>query len=99
MKPNYKTTLLHNRHVVGYHTNEHCSISSFATNHYVYTDELKDVDWIVDQYLTHAFHVAVDNKCAFTSHFIGLEGYEIVLYMKVLFTDKLSVTHAKGAIK
>ena len=23
MKPNYKTTLLHNRHVVGYHTNEH----------------------------------------------------------------------------
>ena len=86
--------------MVGYHTNECCSISSFATNHYIYTDdELRDVHWIADQYLTHAFHVAADNKYAFTSHFIGLEGDEIVLYMKVQSTDKLSVTRAKGAIK
>ena len=39
MKPNYKTTLLHNRHVIEYHTNEWSSMSSFATNHYVYTDD------------------------------------------------------------
>ena len=58
MKPKYKTTLLHNKYVIGYHTNECSAISSFATNHYVYTDdELKDVQWIADQYLTHAFHV------------------------------------------
>ena len=100
MKPNYKTTLLHNRHVIGYHTNKCCSISSFATNHYVYTDdELKEVHWITDQYLMHMFHISADSKCAFKGHFIGLEGDEIVLYMKVQSTDKLSVTRDKGTIK
>ena len=100
MKPNYKTTLLYNRHVIGYHTNEHCSISSFATSHYVYIDdELKEVHWITDQYLVHTFHIAADNKCTFKGHFIGLEGDEIVLYRKVQSTDKLSVTHDKGTIK
>ena len=83
MKPKFKTTLLHNRHVVGYHTNECCSVSSFATNHYVYMDdELKEVHWIADQYLIHAFHIAAAIKCAFKSHLIGLEGDEIVLYIK-----------------
>ena len=100
MKPYYKTTLLHNKHVIGYHSNECCSLSSFATNHYVYTDdELKDVQWIADQYLTHTFHIAADNKCAFKGNFIGLEGDEIVLYMKVQSTDKLSITWNKGTIK
>ena len=100
MKPKFKTTLLHNRHVVGYHTNECCSVSSFATNHYVYMDdELKEVHWIADQYLIHAFHIAAAIKCAFKGHLIGLEGDEIVLYIKVQSTDELSVTHDKGTIK
>ena len=99
MKPKYKTTLLHNKHVIGYHTNEHSTISSFATNHFVYTDnELKDVQWIADKYLTHAFLVATDNKCAFTRHYIGLEGDEIVLFMKLQSTNELSFTHTKTTI-
>ena len=75
-------------------------VSSFATNHYVYMDdELKEVHWIADQYLTHTFHIATANKCAFKGHLIGLEGDEIVLYMKLQSTDELSVTHDKGTIK
>ena len=39
------------------------------------------------------------NKCAFKGLLIGLEGDEIVLYMKVQSTYELSVTHDKGIIK
>ena len=70
-----------------------------ATNHFVHTDnELKDVQWIADQYLTHAFHVAADSKCAFTRHLVGLEGDGIVLFMKLQSTDTLCFTHTKTMI-
>ena len=45
----------------------------------------------------HTFHIDAANKCAFKGHLIGLEGDEIVLYMKVQSTDELSVTHDKGS--
>ena len=84
MKPKFKTNLFNNRHVIGYHTNHLADISSFAMKHYVFSDkELKEVLWMADQYLVHAFHVASDNSCAFYRHFIGLEGDEIVLFMKL----------------
>ena len=58
MKPKYKTTLFHNKYVVGYHTNNRANIQSFMTNHFVYMDnEIKDVQWIAEQYLTHTFYM------------------------------------------
>ena len=69
--------------MIGYHTNSHAEVRSFATNHFVYMDsEIKDVQWITEQYLTHTFHVAADNECAFTGEFIGLEGDEISFVSK-----------------
>lgn len=62
-------------------------------------DELKEVQWIADQYLTHAFHIAAANNCAFKGHLIGLEGDEIVLYIKLQSTDKLYITREKATIK
>ena len=101
MKPKFKTNLFNNRHVIGYHTNHFADISSFTTNHYIFTDdELKDVLWIADQYLAHAFHVSSDNGCAFYGHFIGLEGDEIVLFMKLQSSTPLfATTRNKTAIK
>ena len=101
MKPKFKTNLFNNRHVIGYHTNKLAAISSFTTNHYIFTDdELKDVLWIADQYLAHAFHVACDNDCAFYSHFVGLEGDEMVLFMKLQSSTPLfTTTRNKTAIK
>ena len=36
MKPGYKTTLFHNKYVIGYHTNNRTKVQSFASHHYVY---------------------------------------------------------------
>ena len=49
--------------------------------------DLKDVQWIAEQYLTHAFHVASDNECAFTGEFMGIKGDELMLFLKVQSTD------------
>ena len=70
-------------------------------NYYVFTDdELKDVLWMADQYLTHAFHIASNNNCAFYGHFIGLEGDEIVLFLKLQSSTPLfASTRNKSAIK
>ena len=88
MKPEYKTTLFHNKYIIGYHTNNCTKVRSFASHHFVYMDnELKEVQWIAEQYLTHAFHVASDNECAFTREFMGIEGDELVLFLKVQSTD------------
>ena len=101
MKPKLKTSLFNNRHVVGYHSNPLTPISSFVMNHYIFTDdELKDVLWMADQYLVHAFHIASDNNCAFYGHFIGLEGDEIVLFLKLQSSTPLfTLTRNKTAIK
>ena len=100
MNPKFKTSLCNNRHIIGYHTNPLTPISSFVTNHYVYDEELKDVLWMADQYLTHAFHIASDNNCAFYGHFIRLEGDEIVLFLKLQSSMPLfASTKNKSAIK
>ena len=56
------------------------------------------MQWIAEQYLAHAFHVAADNQCAFTGHFIGLEGDEIIIFMKVQSTDSNALTQTKTTI-
>ena len=38
MKPEYKTTLFHNKYIIGYHTNNHTKVLSFVSHHFVYTD-------------------------------------------------------------
>ena len=97
MKPEYKTTLFHNKYVIGYHTNNRTKVQSFVSHHFVYTDsELKDVQWIGEQYLTHAFHVALDNECAFTGEFMGIEGDELMLFLKVQSTDINAHTRTKS---
>ena len=45
------------------------------------------MQWIAEQYLTHALHVTLDNECAFTREFMGIEGDGLVLFMKVQSTD------------
>ena len=100
MKPKFKTVLFNNGHVIGYHTNSTAAVSSFATNEYVYSDkDLKDILWASDQYLSHAFHIAADNKCSFYGHFIGLKGDEIVLYLKLQSIGPFGSTQNKSAIK
>ena len=97
MKPEYKTILFHNKYVIRYHTNNHTKAQSFALHHFVYMDsDLKDVQWIAEQYLTHAFHVALDNECAFTREFMGIEGNELVLFLIVQSTDIHTHTHTKS---
>ena len=60
---------------------------------------LRDVQWIAEQYLTHAFHVALDNKCAFTGEFMGIEGDELVLFLKVQSTDIHAHTCTKSTFR
>ena len=97
MKPGYKTTLFHNKYVIGYHTNNCTNVRSFASHHYVYMDDdLKDVQWIAEQYLTHVFHVALDNECAFIGEFMGIEGDKLVLFLKVQSTDIHAHTRTKS---
>ena len=96
MKPEYKTTLFHNKYVIGYHTNNCTKVQSFASHHFVNMDsEFKEVQWIAEQYLTHAFHVASDNECAFTGGFMGIKGDELMLFLKVQSTDINACTRTK----
>ena len=61
--------------------------------------ELKDVQWIAEQYLAHAFHVAADNKCAFTGEFMSLDGDKIMLFLKVQLTDSNSSVYTKTTFR
>ena len=54
------------------------------------------MQWIAEQYLTHAFHVALDNECAFTGEVMGIEGDELMLFLKVQSTDINAHTHTKS---
>ena len=54
------------------------------------------MQWIAEQYLTDAFHVASDNECAFTREFMGIEGDELVLFLKVQSTDIHAHTRTKS---
>ena len=58
--------------------------------------DLKDVQWIAEQYLTHAFHVALDNECAFTREFMGIKGDELMLFLKVQSMDINAYTRTKS---
>ena len=61
-------------------------------------NELKDMQWLAEQYLAHAFQVVTDNQSAFTGDFIGIDGDEIVLFMKVQTTDSKAWTQTKTTI-
>ena len=62
-------------------------------------DDLKDIQWLAEQYLIHVFHVASDNECAFTREFMGIEGDELMLFLKVQSTDIHAHTHTKSTFR